>query len=482
MSKTPLVSLSPDTQKRSYLFVNVSGETVPPFAIMQICVDPAEWLRAPEASPLAIERSKVFGAAPNRTMSNEPMFYCCKPNYYSAYEQDVAIMAVNSDSEVADGAVGRCFYGEYPIRILANSGDIISPKAALIGTSNGLAITANSWALDSNNIGAYRTIRKEENEVEWTDLVDTPFPRTNSTRPQLSVPNPFVRKISPRLMWTYNGKGEGKFPMRLINAQGDPPAQNNPIVTEEDKQLILVQEGLYVISGCFDYYAYGSPPDLQVVLCQFKLAPVEQKDAIRITLPKPVDFGISRWFTFPDRVLSPLEARAVGMAFTSWYWADLTDEEKELVQQFFEDPEAYYSNPAAYKLIYNVWHPWAPPMPYGKRAWGSVRVVWQGSLIVKKPPVAICIEHTVGEYMQTDGFVLAGAAETKNQRAPGSRPLSRNQYNHGAIAHVRDVQDWNTELQRLLLTPNFANVDLSGAEVRSDMAMFITKGDAALGY
>lgn len=180
-------------------FINKSGETIPPFACMQICIPPEKWeeiqkLPLTDATKQLMINGGLINAFDLPRYEQDTVLYCIKPNLVTAIWQDPPTLAFNGPSFVEPNKQGVCSIGEYPAKALASS--FTYPYAAL-GPS------PNSWRLGNTfaEFGAFRPLHPTTHEVKRGNL--SPIPGENARQ--------FVQFVSAnnykKATFPMNGKG-----------------------------------------------------------------------------------------------------------------------------------------------------------------------------------------------------------------------------------------------------------------------------------
>lgn len=166
MSRLPSV---PEAFHRPFLFKNVSGETIPPFAAMQLVGDPEKWdmtiIDDPNTGEWEKSAHKMVGA--QAFFDNEILLFCDKPGIVSELLQDASLIAFNGASPVDKDQKGRCTWGQYPVR--AKTSTIVAS-----GLYTNLAVARNTWELSHINSsrGSFRGVLSlEGKEKEAKDRV-----------------------------------------------------------------------------------------------------------------------------------------------------------------------------------------------------------------------------------------------------------------------------------------------------------------------
>lgn len=159
-------------------FINASGETIPPFACMQICTPPNKWeeiqkLPITDATKQLMISGGLINAFDLPRYEQDTVLYCMKPNLVTSIFQDTSTLAFNGPSFVEPNKQGVCTVGEYPAKALAMR--FAYPFAAL-------GPAPNSWRLWTTfaEYGAFRPLYPTTHEVKLGNL--SPVSSENSPR------------------------------------------------------------------------------------------------------------------------------------------------------------------------------------------------------------------------------------------------------------------------------------------------------------
>lgn len=276
-------SVSPDVQKRSVPFVNVSGEKVPPFACMQIVDDPKRWKASLSAIPSEFGKGvfKFNQLGSSGQFANAVSVFCDKPSVASEYYQDPTMMLFNGDSEVAKDGTGRGFYWEYPIRALCGG----QPK----GISS-WAVSRDRWYLQEVNgwFGGFRSVFNGGGQIVDADFRENGVVTPYQARVYNVVPNVQRTRVIPRAEGTFNIAGIGKFTLArtAISTYGwyTPGGLGIDGIYTSTPSLTLNTEGEYIIAMQAVFKTRGTPPaSLRSIPFQIDITPYDRASENRFT-------------------------------------------------------------------------------------------------------------------------------------------------------------------------------------------------------
>jgi hypothetical protein len=355
MNKNPLTNRSTEVAQRSYPFINVSGEKIPPFAAMQIVGDPKNW-KAFVADPSNDEVDKSFKKIEDisRTtqFDNGMQLWCDKPSAVTELFQDHSMVAFNGDSEVGIDDGGRCFFGEYPTRALIRH----TPSLRF-----SYAPLSGSWYLHPiyGRFGAFRAFCDTEQRV--------------------SVP-----------------AGGKNYETRVANITTHSNLKLKPGVTgqfeldENELKILSVGAGMYELYSDGDYFsdnmAYGRSPTLTMrvnTAYSFAInAFIKVKNPPENATLIPVQMGIVPFQSGDQgRYKSEFYDNGYSTTYPVWYL------------QKFKKVDGVVSPIVADEELDSG----------TEVRWARIKIIYFDRLIVSKAPAKISIQQVSSPYSQGSG-------------------------------------------------------------------------------
>lgn len=278
MNNHQLTSRSTEMSQRSYPFINVSGEKIPPFAVMQIVGDPIYWkdyVARTDVQSVDKAFKKIANLSTNQ-FDNGMQLFCDKPSELSELLQDASLIAFNGDSEVGIGSGGRCFYSEYPARAAIDG---------LPSLTNSFAVTSGAWYLRtfSGAYGAFRAFCDTQQRVSIKTV------GSGGSVTQMRVANVTSYRNA---RWTPNGNGSwfvrGVNQIPITNFVNQANAANglpfaDSVVFGTNPTLTLRIAGSYSFSFSADIQVAGPPVGVNVIPFRIGVEAYEEVDRDRVT-------------------------------------------------------------------------------------------------------------------------------------------------------------------------------------------------------
>lgn len=259
--------------QRSYPFINVSGEKIPPFAAMQIVGDPVGWkdyVARTDVQSVDKAFKKIANLSTNQ-FDNGMQLFCDKPSEVSELFQDASLIAFNSDSEVGIGSGGRCFYSEYPARAAIDG---------LPSLTNSFAVKSGAWYLRtvSGTYGAFRAFCDTQQRVSVKTV------GSGGGVTQIRVANVTAYRNA-----RYSPNGNGSWFVRGVNhipitnfvnqsnaANGLPFADS--VVFGTNPTLTLRIAGSYLFTFGADVQVLAPPLGVNVIPFRIGVEPYQEAD------------------------------------------------------------------------------------------------------------------------------------------------------------------------------------------------------------
>lgn len=349
-------SNSPDVQKRFLPFINVSGKKIPPFGCMQIVSDPntRSTLSAEDSkNPWAVAFNKLprFDRQSRTSIDGNVTLFCDQPNVVSEFYQDPAMIAFNSDAEVAVGGSGRCFYSEYPIRAL-------SPKYSDYSMS--LAIVRDRWYLFpiAGRFGCFKTYSRPEQRVKCDVTDDTGKLVPGEVR---------VFNVVASAAYPFAPTAEGTFSIAGIG--------KNPLVVTKRGYIESDRAHLNATQGYPDTAVYGTTPSLT-----FNVPGTYQLSFTCAMMKAAGSVGSSYQIPF-DLVIVPYESKDQDRLSISQQAGG------SLLYKFTNDGDGWYYLGTA--------------SGGGEKIWGRSRVSAILEVEVKSAPATIGIKQSLSPFVKT---------------------------------------------------------------------------------
>lgn len=303
-------------------FLNVSSEKIPPYAVMQVVVNPTQW---PEIDKYEYnagirgELAKIYSLGNMFKIRGQQVICCTKPMRASQIMQDAATLAFNGPQEVQPGAVGVCQRGQFRY-VTCGGGNSIG---------SALFVKADEWYLRTSGWrdGPFRPIESN----------DQVFTYKGNKRSLISVQvNTRMDPLpTPMIQGSYSMIGVGEFPVEGLFSPRLNVMFRNEFHSVESRMGFVDQvyftggrtlkfemPGTYEVmfSGKMEVDASITPSELTVVPVKLDLAWRDSSGVDDLDkLDKNTTFFLRKWIREDDviRVMSASEIATAG-ADTRW--------------------------------------------------------------------------------------------------------------------------------------------------------------------